>query len=88
MLYIVRHCDKDNANGCSAEGYDSAVRWKDFFNNMNLKNPIFFCYNYLLFFFKKYSYNIGHLSSHTCCRTTRLGQQCLPTKNNNIKFNF
>ena len=48
MLYIVRHCDKDDANGCSAEGYDSAVRWKDFFNNMNLKNPIFYAFGFSL----------------------------------------
>jgi hypothetical protein len=48
MLYIVRHCDKDDANGCSAEGYDSAVRWKDFFNNMNLKNPIFYSFGFSL----------------------------------------
>jgi hypothetical protein len=48
MLYIVRHCDKDTANGCSAEGYDSAVRWKDFFNNMNLKNPIVYAFGFSL----------------------------------------
>jgi hypothetical protein len=33
-------------NGCSEQGYTTALLWKEFFNQMNLSNPIFYAFGF------------------------------------------
>lgn len=50
-IYILRHCDKDldnSKNGCAVQGYQRAVHWKNYFDQKNLKNPVFYAFGFAI----------------------------------------
>jgi len=47
-IFIIRHCDKDIGNGCTAQGYARAKKWGVFFANQNIKNPLFYAFGFKL----------------------------------------
>lgn len=47
-IFIIRHCDKDAGNGCTAQGYTRANKWGSFFAKHNLKNPLIYAFGFKL----------------------------------------
>jgi len=45
-LYIIRHCDKDTANGCTDQGYARAKLWGQFFAKRNLHSPLYYAFGF------------------------------------------
>jgi hypothetical protein len=47
-IFIIRHCDKDTGNGCTAQGYARAKKWGSFFAKKNLKTPLIYAFGFKL----------------------------------------
>ena len=45
-LFIIRHCDKDSANGCTDQGYARAKLWGQFFAKKNLNSPLYYAFGF------------------------------------------